>query len=99
MRFSKLLKVKEGKLDRVKEWMDTLGGARRQEAIDTFDYEDVTREVFTLFKGHDGNYYVIGLNEVGVNPRPSDKSVKINQEHSAFKSECLEPISENGEVL
>lgn len=65
----------------------------------------MTREVFALFKGNDGNYYAIGLNEVedGPNapatPGKSDPTVLINQEHNAMKKECFEGFSEGGEVV
>ena len=55
MYFSKLLKVKEGKLETLKEWFEVLGGDRRGEAVKTFEYENVSREIFVLFSGNDGN--------------------------------------------
>lgn len=64
MRFSKLFKVREGKLDRLKDWFEVLSGDRKDEAIATFEYENVSREVFVLFRGQEGDHYVIGLNEV-----------------------------------
>lgn len=99
MYFSKLFKVKEGKLERVREWMETINTSRREEAIATFEYENVTREIVTLFEGLDGSYYLVGLNEVIEPYRTGDPSIKINQEHVEFKKECLEPISKKGEVL
>lgn len=101
MYFGRLCRVKEGKLEKVREWFATLSTARHDEAIATFAYEGVTREVFVLFKGLDGNYYVLGCNETegGNPPRPGNQTVPINQEHAAMKKECLEPISERGEVL
>ena len=99
MYFSRLFKIKEGKLEKFKDWMKQLSTERSEEAISTFAYERVTREVFTLFQGTDGTFYVIGLNEANDVPGKSDSSVPINQEHSAIKKECLDPISEPGEVL
>jgi hypothetical protein len=99
MHFSKLFRVKEGKLDTLKEWFVVLGGDRREEALATFEHENVTREVFVLFKGHNDENYVIGYNEVNGEPKGGDEKVKINQEHSRVKEECLEPVSERGEVL
>lgn len=101
MYFSRIFKVKEGKLDKLKEWFNILDSERREEAISTFSFEKVTREVFVLFKGNSGDYYVIGLNETedGNEPGPSDPNVKINIEHKEVKRECLESISENGEIL
>ena len=99
MRFSKIYKVKEGKLDKLKYWFNVLSSDRREEAIATFDYENISREVFALFKGKDGLDYVIGLNEVIGEHKKGDPQVKINQEHSKILDECLEPISEAGEVL
>ncbi|MBU1293055.1 hypothetical protein KJ819_03265 [Patescibacteria group bacterium] len=99
MHFSKLFRVKAGKLERVLAWMETLATGRREEAIATFNYENVTREVVTLFEGEDGSYYLIGLNEAREPYRTGDPDVQINQEHAAFKKECLDPISKKGRVL
>lgn len=99
MHFSKIFRVREGKLDTLKEWFDVLSNERKEEAIATFAYENVTRETFALFKGNNGQHYVIGLNEVSGQHRKGDSEVKINQEHTKVRQECLEPISENGEIL
>jgi hypothetical protein len=99
MKFSKIYKVKEGKLETLKQWFQVLSNERKEEALATFAYENVTREVFVLFKGHDSFHYVIGMNEVNGEIRSGDPEVKINQEHSKIKAECLEVVSENGEVL
>ena len=99
MHFSKILKVKEGKLDTLKEWFEVLSGDRKEEAIKTFKYENVSREVFVLFSGSDGENYVIGLNEVTGDLKKGDLSVQINQDHKKIMEECLEPISNRGEIL
>ena len=99
MRFSKIFKVKEGKLGELKQWFEILSGERKEEAIATFEYENVSREVFTLFQGEDGFHYVVGLNEVIGEHKKGDPEVKINQEHTKILKDCLEPISDNGEVL
>jgi hypothetical protein len=99
MRFSKIFRVKEGKLDELKHWFEVLSNERKEEAVATFEYENVSREIFALFKGEDGDDYVIGLNEVTGEHRKGDPEVKINQEHTKTMNECLEPISDNGQVL
>lgn len=99
MRFSKIFRVKKDKLDTLKQWFEVLSNERKEEAIATFAYENVTREVFVLFKGNDGEYYVMGFNEVNGEHKKGDPDVKINQEHTKIREECLERISENGEVL
>ena len=99
MLFSKIFRVKKDKLDTLKQWFVVLSNERKEEAIATFAYENVTREVFVLFKGDDGKYYVIGFNEVNGEHKKGDPDVKINQEHRKIREECLERISENGEVL
>ncbi len=102
MHFSKLFKIKEEKVEKIRDWFAQLSGLRRAEAIATFGYENITREAFVIFKGTDGNQYVTGFNEITENatePGPSDKTVSINLEHKAIMRECLEPISESGEVL
>ena len=99
MQFSKLFRVKEGKLDTLREWFVILGDDRREEALATFECENVTREVLVLFRGQNDENYVIGYNEVNGDPKSGDAAVKINQEHNRVRAECLEPISERGEVL
>jgi len=99
MHFSKIFRVKEGKLETLKQWFDVLNGERREEAIATFAYENVTREVFVLFKGYDDHHYVIGFNETNGEHKMGDPNIQINQEHKRIREECLERISENGEVL
>jgi hypothetical protein len=99
MRFSKLFKVREGKLDTLKNWFEVLSGDRKDEAVATFEYENVSREVFVLFQEQEGDHYVIGLNEVTGEHKKGDPEVKINQEHTKILKECLEPVSERGEIL
>jgi len=86
-------------LDVLRAWLTVLGTERKDEAVATFAYENITREVFVLFEGNDGEHYVIGCNEVSGERRPGDPEVKINQEHAQVRQECLEPISERGEIL
>lgn len=99
MHFSKIFRVREGKLATLRQWFAVLSNERKEEAIATFEYENVSREVFVLFRGNDGHEYVIGLNEVTGEHKKGDPAVKINQEHTKILKECLEPISDNGEVL
>lgn len=99
MYFGKILKVKRGELDKVKDWFNEISTTRREEAVLTFSSEGVTREVFSLFKGIDGDYYVIGLNEAESIPKKGDASVAINQEHRIIMTECFEPFTEKGEIL
>lgn len=63
MQFSKLYKVKEGKKDIFKQWLAVLSTERKEEAIATFAHENITREVFVMFDGVDGDTYVAGFNE------------------------------------
>ena len=99
MYLSRIFKVREGKLDKITEWFTLLRTTRSKEAVATFECEGVSREVWALFKGIDGNHYVIGLNEAEGIPQKGDLSIQINQEHRAMKEECLEPISDPGKVL
>jgi len=99
MYFGRILKVKPEKLDTVKNWFNQISTTRKNEAISTFAFEGVTREVFSIFKGLDGEHYVIGLNEATNIPKKGDPSVQINQEHTAIMTECFEPFSEKGEIL
>ena len=79
--------------------MNQLKTTRREEALATFEHEGVKREVFVLFLGSEGSHYVAAFNEGPVSPQPSDPSVAINTEHKRVKEECLEPVSNPGEVL
>ncbi len=96
--FSRIFKIKEGKVETFKHWMNEISTTRRDEAIATFEYENVTREVFALFK-RDEEYYVVAFNEGGDVLGPSDPNVPINQEHTRIKKECLETFSDRGEIL
>ena len=91
--------MKPEKLDTVKNWFNQISTKQKNEAISTFAFEGVTREVFSIFKGLDGEHYVIGLNEATNIPKKGDPSVQINQEHTAIMTECFEPFSEKGEIL
>jgi hypothetical protein len=83
----------------LQSWFSELGGPRRDEALATFAYQNVTREAFALFKGLDGNYYVIGFNDLCGELKSGDPAVQINKEHREILRQCLEPISENGSLL
>lgn len=99
MQFSKLFKVKEGKLDTLREWFTVLAGERKEEALATFEDEHVTREIFVHFRGNDGTDYVIAANEAEGEIERGDRTVPINAEHNQIKAECLEPISDVGAIL
>jgi len=99
MHFSKIFRVKEGKLDMVRQWFQVLTTDRKEEALATFAHENINREVFVLFKGSDGHDYIIGVNEVIGEHRKGDKEVTINQDHEKIKHECLEPFSGGGEII
>lgn len=99
MYFGRLYKIKDGKLEKIRDWFNKLNTDLRDEAIATFSHEGVQREVFALFKGSNKEYYVVGLNEASGIPKQGDPSVQINQEHAAIKLECLEAISDKGEIL
>jgi hypothetical protein len=97
--FSMLWKIKAGKLDVFRDWMNQLKDVRREEALATFGHESITREVFVLFSDSEGNHYVLGFNEASISPKSPDLSIPINVEHKKIKEECLEPITDPGEVL
>lgn len=99
IKFSKLFEVKVGKVQVLKDWLVTLGAVRKKEALATFAYENITREVFVLFKGDDRKCYVAAFNEMSGIHRKEDPTVQINKEHKRIREECLEPISSPGEVL
>lgn len=99
MHFSKIFRVKERKLDELKSWFNVLSDERKDEAIATFEYENVEKEVFVLFKGNDGENYVIGFNQVNGDYRKGDPKVKINQEHREVMERCLEKTTSDGEIL
>lgn len=59
----------------------------------------ITREVFVVFNGEDRQNYVVGLNESEGEPKASDQNIEVNIKHNEIKKECLETISEPGEVF
>ncbi|MBI4121834.1 MAG: hypothetical protein HY461_00725 [Parcubacteria group bacterium] len=83
-------KVKPGKIDALRAWFDQLHTQRRDEAIATLPYESVLHETTFLFE-QDGQWYAVWYMESEGEPKPSDKTVRINQEHAAILQECLEP--------
>ncbi len=99
MHFSKLYKIKEGKISTLKKWFSVLENQRVDEAIATFASENITRETFVLFSLGKNKYFLLGLNEANGNPKKSDPELVINKEHQKILSECLEPVSEKGEII
>lgn len=90
-----LYKVKEGKLDTLKEWSLDLQ-KRLPEALETMRQENVRREVFRLFK-HQNNWFAVGLQELSGEHKKADMSVELNRKHAEVLKECLEGLV--GEVL
>jgi len=96
--FSKIFKIKPDKEHVFFDWMEEIH-MRKEEAVKTFEYEGVRREVFVTFKNPGGDTYVVGFNEALEAPKKSDKNVEINRKHAEIMRECLEPISERGTVV
>lgn len=98
--FSKLFRIKQGKLEIFTDWLNTINGPLKEEALTTLTQERVTRETYVLFRNKNQDiYYVVGLNEALDTPLDSDPNISINQKHKQIKSECLEPISNPGEII
>lgn len=96
--FSKIFVVKQDREAEFSAWVDYIN-SHKDEAIATFEYEGINREVFVTFQGRDDRTYVIFSNEADQEPIPGDQSVPINAEHTRIKNECLEPIAGRGQVV
>lgn len=93
-----LLKVKEGKLDQWKQWCTLLMTSRKQEALDSFKYENVASEECHLFEV-EGKHYLLGVAEFDGEHKEANMDLPINQEHKAMKKECLENVLEGEELF
>ncbi len=88
-----LFKVKKGKLNQWKQWCNLLMAERKQEALESFKYENVESELCYTFRVGNTDYV---LGEISFNGeyKKSNMDLKINQDHHKNKKECLEYISE-----
>lgn len=81
-------RVKDGKSDRVDEWMAMLN-RRIDECIDSLEREKMKLEV--IFRELlDGKEYVSWFSVQGEDSLPPDTSLPIDEAHYAFADECLE---------
>lgn len=84
-----LFKIKEGKLEKWKEWGSLLVTTHKKEAVETLTEEGLTYEAFCVFQ-IEGNYYTLAMIEGKQNPTNMER--ELNQKHQAMKEECLEKI-------
>ena len=84
-----LFKIKEGKLEKWREWCHLLMTQYKDEAIETLKEEDVTYEAFSIFPIQ-GQYYAVAMVEGEM--KPTNMERELNQRHKAIKKECLERI-------
>jgi Family of unknown function (DUF6176) len=89
----RLFKVKEGKLPQWLTWCEQLSTSLQDEARATIRDEGASHEFSIIFELA-GVHYVMGcmLTDAGLEPRPSDSSQAINQEHRRMRQECLEYV-------
>jgi len=84
-----LFKIKEGKLDKWREWGKLLETTYKEEAIETLKEEGLSYESFCVFQIN-GEYYTFAMTEG--EHRPINMDRELNQKHKAIKRECLERI-------
>ena len=90
----RVYKVKEGKLDKLRDWTNKLSGVYRKEVLESLREEMVEREFIAIFEMND-NYYVFGFMDGECLPATD---TDLNRSHKDIMKECLEPVS-GAEVL
>lgn len=94
MKKAVLFKIKEGKKDVWMSWTNRLQTEFREDAIDTLKEEHLLQETFVAFSLN-GEDYTLGFVESSDDEvTNSNKEKEINQLHTKFKKECLEPMRE-----
>ncbi len=84
-----LFKIKEGKLEKWREWGKLLTTTHKEEAIDTLKEEGLSYEGFCVFE-IEGKHYTIAIIEG--EEKPTNMERELNQKHREIKKECLEKI-------
>lgn len=90
-----LFRIKEGKLEKWKEWGNLLMTKYKEEAIETLQEEGLIYEGFCIFEV-DGQYYTLGM--VEGEEKPTNMERELNIKHRAMKKECLEKMGSVEEV-
>lgn len=83
-------KIRDGKLEKLKEWGRVISGERLGEVIDSLKQENVSREMAYIVKLTDG-YYFVGHMESSRDIKKANVNLKINIDHSEILRDCLEP--------
>lgn len=65
----------------------------------TLQEEGAKSEIYVLFEGKDGKYYVAGFNESKSGVKRGNPKLPINNEHNQIKEDCLKIVSEPGQIL
>jgi hypothetical protein len=89
------IKLKPGKLDRVREWARTLNETRRDEALATLRDESVIVEAYFLDRTDDGEYLIAVMKAESF--EQSKRAVEasshdIDRYHQAFKADAWESV-------
>jgi len=82
-------KIRDNKLDKLKQWASIISFDRKAEAIASILAENVERE-FAFIAQIEGSHYFIGYMESSGNIIPADMNLPINKDHVAVLKECLE---------
>jgi hypothetical protein len=85
-----LKRIKPGKAETFRAWLDILQNKRRQEAIDTLAAEQVLQETWFMAE-IEGQWYAMAYLLSDGEPLPGDLAIAINKEHKDILTECLEP--------
>ncbi len=83
-----ILKIKEGKLDQLKDWCLQLGTTLKEGALESLSEEQVDQEGCFLFSIN-GEHYVAGYMHSPTEILPATDS-ELNRKHKQMKAECLE---------
>ena len=90
-------KIREGKVEALREWSKQLSTTRLDEARSSLAVENVSRE-FAYVAHINGEYFFIAYMESIGEIAPADMTMPVNQEHVKVLKECLE-IPQKGELL
>lgn len=94
MKKAVLFKIKEGKKDVWYAWTQRLQTELAQDAVETLKEERLLQESFVAFNLNEEDYTLGFIETVDDEPVEADKTKEINQLHTKYKKECLEPMRE-----
>lgn len=82
-------KIQKDKLEIIKNWAEKLK-ERKDEVMESLDQEGVDEEMLSYFEIN-GEFFAIFIEHAKGNILPSNKKLKINQEHIEVLKDTLTP--------